>query len=148
MAFEGISWIYLAFFLIIPLSRIIPRVIQKWKGKKEKESINISQQTYQPTNELIDELPQKASRVDIPKDMKPPSLEMLVLGELNRGTKNFDMIQKNLGMDSKTLDKTLQNLEEQGMMEVQNKQGLFGPKIELILTDKGFKRFYSKDDIV
>ena len=148
MAFEGISWIYLAFFLIIPLSRIIPKVIQKWKGKKEKESINLSQQTYQSTNELIDELPQKASRVDIPKDMKPPSLQMLVLGELNRGTKNFDAIQKNLGIDSKTLDKTLQNLEEQGMMEVQNKQGLFGPKIELILTDKGFKRFYSKDDIV
>jgi len=148
MAFEGISWIYLAFFLIIPLSRIIPKVIQKWKGKKEKESINLSQQTYQSTNELIDELSQKASRVDIPKDMKPPSLQMLVLGELNRGTKNFDAIQKNLGIDSKTLDKTLQNLEEQGMMEVQNKQGLFGPKIELILTDKGFKRFYSKDDIV
>ena len=148
MAFEGISWIYLAFFLIIPLSRIIPKVIQKWKGKKEKESINLPEQTYQSTNELIDELPQKASRVDIPKDMKPPSLQMLVLGELNRGTKNFDAIQKNLGIDSKTLDKTLQNLEEQGMMEVQNKQGLFGPKIELILTDKGFKRFYSKDDIV
>ena len=148
MAFEGISWIYLAFFLIIPLSRIIPKVIQKWKGKKEKESINLSQQTYQSTNELIDELSQKASRVDIPKDMKPPSLQMLVLGELNRGTKNFDAIQKNLGIDSKTLDKTLQNLEEQGMMEVQNKQGLLGPKIELTLTDKGFKRFYSKDDIV
>lgn len=148
MAFDGISWIYLAFFLIIPLSRIIPKVIQKWKGKNGKEDLDLSQQTIKSTNEMIGEFPQKTNRADTPKEMKPLSLDMLVLGELNRGTKNFDTIQKNLGMDSKKLDKTLQNLEERGMMKVQNKQGLFGPKIELILTDKGFKRFYSKDDIV
>ncbi len=148
MADEGFAWIYLVFFLIIPLSRILPRLIQKWKGKKLGESTPFKQQTFQTTNEMITESPQNSSQADIPRDMKPKTLDMLVLGELNRGTKNFNSIQRNLGIDGKTLDKTLQNLEEQGLMKVQNKPGLFGPKVELILTNKGFKKFYSKDDIV
>ncbi len=148
MANEGFAWIYLVFFLIIPLSRILPRVIQKWKGKKLEKAEPFKQQTYQTTNETISESRQNTNRADIPRDMRPQTLDMLVLGELNRGTKNFNSIQRNLGIDGKTLDKTLQNLEEQGLMEVKNKQGLLGPKIELILTNKGFKKFYSKDDIV
>lgn len=148
MANEGFAWIYLVFFLIIPLSRILPRVIQKWKGKKLEKVEPFEQQTYQTANETISESRQNTNRADIPRDMRPQTLDMLVLGELNRGTKNFNSIQRNLGIDGKTLDKTLQNLEEQGLMEVKNKQGLLGPKIELILTNKGFKKFYSKDDIV
>ena len=143
MAEEGFAWIYLVFFLVIPLSRILPRVIKKFKDKNRKESEPFVQQSYQSSNETIAEFPHKTTREDIPKDMKPPTLDMLVLGELNRGTKNFDSIQRNLGIDGKTLDKTLQSLEEQGLMEIQNKPGLTGPKIELNLTDKGFKKFYS-----
>ncbi len=142
MANEGFAWIYLVFFLIIPLSRILPRLVQKWKQKNSSESDQFTQ-TYQSTNDSIVEEPHQAHREDIPKEMTPPSLDMLVLGELNRGTKNFDSIQRNLGIDSKTLDDTLQSLEDQGLMKVQNKQGMFGPKIELILTDKGFKKFYT-----
>lgn len=148
MAEEGFAWIYLVFFLIIPLSRILPKIIQKWKGKKLEKVEPFKQQTYQTANETISESRQNTNRADIPRDMRPQTLDMLVLGELNRGTKNFNSIQRNLGIDGKTLDKTLQNLEEQGLMEVKNKQGLLGPKIELILTNKGFKKFYSKDDIV
>ena len=142
MANEGFAWIYLVFFLIIPLSRILPRLVQKWKQKNSSESDQFTQ-AYQSTNDSIVEEPHQAHREDIPKEMTPPSLDMLVLGELNRGTKNFDSIQRNLGIDSKTLDDTLQSLEDQGLMKVQNKQGMFGPKIELILTDKGFKKFYT-----
>ena len=40
-------------------------------------------------------------------------------------------------------ERELTNLEKQGLMKVQHKQGLLGPKIELIPTEKGFKRFYS-----
>ncbi len=148
MAEEGFAWIYLVFFLIIPLSRILPKIIQKWKGKKLEKVEPFKQHTYQTANETISESRQNTNRADIPRDMRPQTLDMLVLGELNRGTKNFNSIQRNLGIDGKTLDKTLQNLEEQGLMEVKNKQGLLGPKIELILTNKGFKKFYSKDDIV
>ncbi|MFB5646827.1 MAG: winged helix-turn-helix transcriptional regulator, partial [Candidatus Nitrosomaritimum yanchengensis] len=77
------------------------------------------------------------------REMKPQSLDMLVLGELNRGVKNFNSIQRNLEIDTEKLDETLQSLENQGLMKIQNKQGIFGPKIELIPTEKGFKKFYS-----
>jgi DNA-binding HxlR family transcriptional regulator len=75
--------------------------------------------------------------------MKPQTLDMLVLGELNRGIKNFNSIQRNLGIDSKPLEEALQSLENQGLMKIQHKQGMLGPKIELTPTDKGFKKFYS-----
>lgn len=143
MANHDFGWIYLLFFLIIPLSRIIPRLVKKWKNKNRGESDYFAQKTYESTNETIAEPPPRTTREDFAREMKPPTLEMLVLGELNRGTKNFESIQKNLDIDNKTLDGVLQSLEKQGFMEVQNKQGLLGPKIELILTDKGFKKFYS-----
>ena len=143
MAQDGFAWIYLVFFLIIPLSRIVPRLVQKWKKKNHGETEQISQQSYQSTNESTVPPPQRTYSEDIPTEMKPQSLDMLVLGELNRGVKNFNSIQRNLGIDTEKLDETLQSLENQGLMEVQNKQGIFGPKIELIPTEKGFKKFYS-----
>jgi len=143
MAEEGFAWIYLVFFLVIPLSRIIPRVIQKWKEKNRGAPEQFTQKTYQSTNETIAESPQKTYREEISKEMNPQTLGMLVLGELNRGTKNFASIQRNLGIDNEPLEKALQSLEEQGLMKIQHKQGLLGPKIELIPTEKGFKKFYS-----
>ncbi len=143
MAEEGFAWIYLVFFLVIPLSRILPRLVQKWKDKKLGVPEQFAQKSYQSTNETITESPETTHQEDIPKEMKPQSLDMLILGELNRGTKNFNSIQRNLDIDSKTLEEALQSLEDQGLMEVQQKQGLTGPKIELIPTEKGFKKFYS-----
>ncbi len=143
MAQDGFAWIYLVFFLIIPLSRILPKLVQKWKEKNQGTSEQFTQKAYQTTEESFTEPPPTDRREDIPKEMKPLTLDMLVLGELNRGTKNFNSIQRNLDIDSKILDKTLQSLEKQGLMKVQNKQGLMGPKVELIPTEKGFKKFYS-----
>jgi hypothetical protein len=144
MAQDGFAWIYLVFFLIIPLSRIIPRLVKKWKQKNYGEPEQISQQPYQSANESTEPPSQRTHLEDIPQEMKPQSLDMLVLGELNRGVKNFNSIQRNLGIDTEKLDETLQSLENQGLMKVQNKQGVFGPKIELIPTEKGFKKFYSQ----
>lgn len=143
MAQEGFEWIYLVFFLIIPLSRILPRLVRKWKDKNQGIPEQFTQKTYQTTGDSFTESPPQDHKEDIPREMKPLTLEMLVLGELNRGTKNFNSIQRNLDMDSKILDKTLKKLEDQGLMKVQNKQGLFGPKVELVPTEKGFKKFYS-----
>jgi len=143
MAEEGFAWIYLVFFLVIPLSRIIPRVIQKWKEKNRGAPEQFTQKTYQSTNETIAESPQKTYREEISKEMNPQTLDMLVLGELNRGTKNFASIQRNLGIDNEPLEEALKSLEDQGLMKIQHKQGLLGPKIELIPTEKGFKKFYS-----
>ncbi|MDH3277724.1 MAG: hypothetical protein OEM21_06450 [Nitrosopumilus sp.] len=143
MAEEGFAWLYLVFFLIIPLSRILPRLVRKFKDKNKATPEPFTQTAYQSTNESIQDPPRKTFQSEIPKQMSPQTLDMLVMGELNRGTKNFNSIQKNLGIDSAALEKILESLEDQGLMTVQNKQGIFGPKIELILTDKGFKKFYS-----
>jgi len=143
MEHGGMAWIYLVFFLVIPLSRILPRLIRKWKEKNRGAPEQFTQDPYQSTNETITESSRKTDREDIPREMKPQTLDMLVLGELNRGIKNFNSIQKNLGIDSKPLEEALQSLENQGLMKVQHKQGLLGPKIELTPTDKGFKKFYS-----
>jgi hypothetical protein len=143
MEHGGMAWIYLVFFLVIPLSRILPRLIRKWKEKNRGAPEQFTQDPYQSTNETITESSRKTDREDIPREMKPQTLDMLVLGELNRGIKNFNSIQKNLGIDSKPLEEALQSLENQGLMKIQHKQGLLGPKIELTPTDKGFKKFYS-----
>jgi hypothetical protein len=143
MATEGFAWIYLVFFLIIPLSRILPRIVRKWKDKNRGTSEQFSQTTYQSTNETTAGPSRKISQEEVPKEMNPQTLDMLVLGELNRGTKNFNSIQRNLGIDNKALEEILESLEKQGLMKVQNKQGVLGPKIELIPTEKGFKKFYS-----
>ena len=143
MAEEGFGWIYLLFFLIIPLSRVLPRIVQKLKDKNRGTSDPFTQTTYQSTNEPRADLPRETFQAEIPKEMSPQTLDMLVLGELNRGTKNFNSIQKNLGIDNAALEEILQSLENQGLMTVQSKQGVFGPKVELLLTEKGFKKFYS-----
>ena len=143
MAEEGFAWIYLVFFLVIPLSRILPKIVQKWKDKNRGTPEQCTQATYQSTNETIAEPSKKIHQEGITREMNPQTLDMLVLGELNRGTKNFGSIQRNLGMDGKALERVLENLEKQGLMKVQNKQGLLGPKTELIPTEKGFKKFYS-----
>jgi len=143
MDHDGMAWIYLAFFLVIPLSRILPRLIRKWKDKNRGAPEQFTQEPYRSTNETITESSGETDREDIPREMKPQTLDMLVLGELNRGIKNFNTIQKNLGIDSKKLEEALQSLENQGLMKIQQKQGLLGPKIELTPTDKGFKKFYS-----
>jgi DNA-binding HxlR family transcriptional regulator len=74
---------------------------------------------------------------------KPKSIDMLVLGELNNGTKNFDTLQKKLEIDNETLNSVLEKLENQGLIRVEQKQGLFGPKVELYPTEEGAKKYYS-----
>ena len=68
---------------------------------------------------------------------------MQVLGELNKGVKDFNKIQKNLDIDNKILENILKDLEEQGLMKIIKKKGFSGIKIELYPTDKGFKRYYT-----
>ena len=137
------AWIYLLFFLVIPLSRILPRLIRKWKEKNRGAPEQFTQEPYRSTSDTITESSREVDREDIPREMKPQTLDMLVLGELNRGIKNFNSIQRNLGIDSKPLEEALKSLENQGLMKTQHKKGMLGPKIELTPTDKGFKKFYS-----
>ncbi len=130
MAEEGFYWIYLIFF-IIPLARILPRLVRKWKKRNSTITVNQSSSTD----------PQMEQRQE--SFERSQNKEMQVLGELNRGVRNFNKIQRNLNMDNKGLENILKDLEEQGLMKVAKKSGLFGIKIELYPTEKGFKKYYS-----
>ena len=126
------SWIYLIFFLAIPLARIIPRIIAKRRMTNPDSRF---QNNFESRQEEISDVK--------PENPKPKTKKMLVLGELNSGTRTFEKVQKNTGLDVEELNKVLEQLETQGLIKVQQKQGLFGLKIELYPTEKGFKEYYS-----
>ncbi len=142
MAENGLIWIYLI-FLLIPLSKILPRLIKKWKLKNSGVTPQLSDNQFQVSNNPISESSRETFRVHHQRESKPKSPDMLVLGELNHGTKNFNVLQKNLGIDNKTLNSVLEDLENQGLMRVEQKQGLLGPKVELYPTEEGIKKYYS-----
>ena len=129
------SWIYLLIFLMIPLARIIPRLLARRKMEKNS-SQTVQERQFQPSFDEYSEKPQR-------EFSKPQTKNRLVLGELNKGSKTFENIQKNTGLNNKDLETILDNLEKDGMLKVHQKQGLFGTKIELYPTDKGFKEYYS-----
>ena len=142
MVEEGFSWIYLIFFLI-PLARILPRLVRKWR--KGKGTFDENQFTQ--SNPEIEKMPgsfEKGDSFEKPKSFdKPQNKEMQVLGELNKGVKDFNKIQKNLGINNQELENILKNLEDQDLMKVVKRGGLTGTRVELYPTDKGFKRYYT-----
>jgi len=139
MADPNFSWIYVIIFLAIPLARIIPRILAK-KGIGKNFSKSLPQNEFQPgfdENRL--NVQERASM----ESSKPQSKNDLVLDVLNRGSKTFENIQKNTGLDNSELDSVLEDLEKNGLLKVVHKQGLFGPKTELYPADKGFKEYSS-----
>ena len=135
MADPNFSWIYIIIFMAIPLARIIPRLLAK-RGIGRNFSQPPSEQRFEPNFTEPTQQPQMETS-------KPPTKNNLVLGALNRGSKTFESIQKNTGLNSQELDSILEDLERNGLLKVIHKQGLFGPKTELRPTDKGFKEYYS-----
>lgn len=142
MAENGFVWIYLI-FLLIPLSRILPRLIKKWKLKNSGIAQQPLDNQFQVSNNTISESSRDTFSAQPQRESKPKSMDMLVLGELNHGTKNFDVLQKKLGIDNETLNSILEDLENQGLMRIEQKQGLLGPKVELYPTEEGVKKYYS-----
>jgi hypothetical protein len=148
MVEEGFSWIYLIFFLV-PLARILPRLVRKWrKGKSTFPENQFSQSN--PENQFSQSNPENQfsqSNPEIEKRPesfeKPQNKEMRVLGELNKGIRDFNKIQRNLSIHNQELENILKGLEDQGLMKIVKKSGLVGTKIELYPTDKGFKKYYS-----
>ena len=130
MAEEGFMWIYLIFFMV-PLARILPRLVRKWRNK----NTTFTEKQFSPNNPEIEQRKESFE--------KPQNNEMKVLGELNKGIKDFNKIQKNIAIDNKELENILNDLEDQGLMKIVKKGGLFGMKTELYPTDKGFKKYYS-----
>ena len=128
MADPNFSWIYIIIFLAIPLARIIPRILAKRRQRSEGYS---RQEQFQETQN-----PEWNAKQE---SLKPQTKDMQVLGVMHQGANTFEKIQRSLKMESKDLDSILQQLEKKDLIKVVQKQGMFGPKVELYSTDKGFK---------
>ena len=150
MAEGDFIWIYLVFFMI-PLARVIPRLIRKWQNKNNPVSENQYKQNFQRPE-------QKQPQFERPKtfersesferehsfeksDEKPLNQKMMVLGEINRGVKDFNQIQKITNIDNQKLENILKGFEDDGLMRVVKKDGIMGSKIEMHPTEKGYKKF-------
>jgi len=142
MADPNFSWIYIIIFLAIPLARIIPRLLAK-RGIGKSFIQPQQEKPFEPSFVKPAKEPQSESFEPQIDSSKPQTKNNLVLGALNRGSKTFESIQKNTGLDNKELDAVLEDLEKNGLMKVVHKQGMFGPKTEIHPTDKGFKEYYS-----
>jgi len=142
MAEHGFMWIYLIFFLI-PLARIIPRLVRKW----QRRGSTFTENQFSSDNPRIEQRQESFQKQESfqrqESSERPQNKEMKVLGELNKGVKDFNKIQKNLNIHNQELEKILKDLENQGLMKVIKKKGIAGIKVELYPTDKGFKRYYT-----
>ena len=150
MADGDFFWIYLIFFAI-PLARIIPRVIRKWQNKDKFTPKNQHNQNFQKplqernerrdTFENVKSFDSQESFETSEPFEKPMEKDMQILGEINKGIKDFNEIQKNVKINNKELEKILKNFEDEGLMRVIKKDGVMGSKIELHPTEKGYRKF-------
>lgn len=130
------SWIYILIFLIIPLTRIIPRLLARRKMKNKSLTQTIPEGKFETNSNVSERKPSI-------KISKPKTKEMLVVGELNRGITSFENLQKSTGFSNNELNSILEKLETDGLMRIEHKQGLLGRRVELYPTDKGLKEYFS-----
>ncbi len=65
------------------------------------------------------------------------SKDIIVLGAIKAGINKFDKIQKIRHIEPKELDSILEQLENGGFIQVKEKKGLLGIKVEIVITEKG-----------
>ena len=143
------SWIFLLIFLIIPLARILPRILKR-TGFKE----NISARLESPRenffkesdsadnfkeSDYADNFEELPSREE--SSTKNWSTEKIVLGLLMTSISKFEDLQKRGNLSANNLDRILQNLEKKGFMTPVEKSGPFGTSIQLKITEKGASEF-------
>ena len=71
--------------------------------------------------------------------MEIESKDIIVLGAIKHGIKKFDKIQKTTQIEPEELNSILEQLEKRGFIQVEQKKGWFGSKIEIAVTEKGSK---------
>ena len=69
--------------------------------------------------------------------MDPEPKDVIVLGAIKSGAKNFDKIRKVTKIEAEELNNILEKLEKRGLISVREKKGLFGKKIEIFTTENG-----------
>ncbi len=146
---ENYSWIYLLIFLIIPLARIVPRLLRR-AGLKENISArpesprgNFFQESSAPDtfreSSSSDNFQESPRREEFSTKNWPK--EKIVLGLLLTNITKFEEIQKKGNLSTNNLDTILQDLEKKGLMQPVEKTGPFGKSIQLRITEKGAAEF-------
>ena len=146
---ENYSWIYLLIFLIIPLARIVPRLLIR-AGLKENISArpesprgNFFQESSSPDtfreSSSSDNFQESPRREEFSTKNWPK--EKIVLGLLLTNITKFEEIQKKGNLSTNNLDTILQDLEKKGLMQPVEKTGPFGKSIQLRITEKGAAEF-------
>ncbi len=133
---EHFGWFWLI-FLLFPAVRIAQRFLRKRQMK------NYDQSSEKPIGIRFEKTSENTTEKPVRNIERPATTDMLVLGELNRGANTFEKILKNTSLEREALNSILGELEKKGLMEVVQKKGMLGPKVELQVTEKGFKEFYS-----
>ena len=144
---ENYSWIYLLIFLIIPLARILPRVLKR-AGLKQ----NISTRPESPRRNFFQESSPDNFQESSPDNFRESprkeefstknwSKEKIVLGLLMTNISKFEELQKRANLSTNNLDTILQDLEKKRLMMPVEKSGPFGKSIQLKITEKGAAEF-------
>ena len=146
---ENYSWIYLLIFMIIPLARILPRLLkraglkQDISARPETPRGNFFQESSSPDNFRESSSPdnfQESPRKEEFSTKNWPK-EKIVLGLLMTKISKFEEIQKKGNLSTNNLDTILQDLEKKGLMRPVEKSGPFGKSIQLRITEKGAAEF-------
>jgi hypothetical protein len=136
---ENYSWIYLLIFLIIPLARILPRVLKR-AGLKQ----NISNRPESPRENFFQESSPDNFQESSPDNFQESSSdnfeesprreefstknwskEKIVLGLLMTNISKFEELQKRANLSTNNLDTILQDLEKKRLMMPVEKSGPF-----------------------
>ena len=65
--------------------------------------------------------------------------DVIILSAISQGAKKYDKIVRKTKIDGQVINSLLERLEDKGLITVVEKKGWFGPKKEIILTEKGNK---------
>ena len=144
------SWIFLLIFLIIPLARILPRILKR-TGFKENLSARLEspRENFFKESDSADNF-KESDYADNFKESPPTeeefstknwSTEKIVLGLLMTSISKFEDLQKRGNLSANNLDRILQNLEKKGFMTPVEKSGPFGTSVQLKITEKGAREF-------
>ena len=71
--------------------------------------------------------------------MEPEPKDVIILSAISKGAKKFDKIEKITKIFGQELNDMMERLEKNGLITVTEKKGFFGPKKDIVLTEKGHR---------
>jgi len=71
--------------------------------------------------------------------VEPEPKDVIILSAISKGAKKFDKIEKITKIFGRELNDMMERLEKNGLIAVTEKKGFFGPKKDIVLTEKGHR---------